>query len=1502
LPAAPLPSNEFARLAALHGYSVLDTEPEAAFDDLARLASQICNTPIALISLVDRDRQWFKARVGFDAAELPREHAFCSHVVHGGQALVVADARADARFADGPLVTGPRAIRFYAGAPLVTPEGYVLGTLCAMDREPRELTPTQREGLEVLSRQVMAQLTLQKTCETLGGALVEQERLTEALRDRELRYRRIVESSNEGICLVAADGRIAFSNARLARMLGVRPGTLAARRLLDFVSIECVPLVEERLRSVSAQPVQERFEVRLRRDDATPLWAALGLSPLRDGESGDGGALVMVAEVTEQHEQAAALRQAEERWQLAIRGSNDGVWDWNVQSGAIYFSPRWKEMLGFGDDELPNLLDEWLGRIHPDDLPGVTAALQAHLSRAERQYLAEFRMRAKDGSWRWILARGEAIWNDQGQPVRMAGSHKDVTDRREAELALRESESRLRRMVEHLPVGAVYVDGEMIGFNSKAEEITGLRRQAISTLDAWFSRLFGPRAAEMRQIYETDRANDFPEPRVVPLARADGSRRLVEFVAYRDAQMELWLLHDVTELTAAHERFRVLFEFSSDVHLLFDEMGIIDCNRAAVDLLGCRDKRDLESLHPALLSPECQPDGRRSLEKAGEMIRIARERGHHRFEWIHRRMNGEEFPVEVALTPVRLDGRDAMIGVWHDLTERKRAEAALRATTENLSALVESAPMAICTVDPAGVVEHWNAAAARLFGWQAGEVVGRFLPTVPAEDESAWRDLWARVAAGETVVALERPRRCKDGRIIDVAISAAPLRDASGAARGLMFTYLDLTERRRAEQELQRYYEQVEESRALAERQAAEMSTLAAELAEARNQALQTAQLKSEFLATMSHEIRTPMNGVIGMTGLLLDTELTPEQRGFAETVRSSGETLLNLINDILDFSKIEAGKLALEAIDFDLRSCVEDVLDLLGERAQTKGLELASVFGPGVPSAVSGDPGRLRQVLTNLVGNAIKFTDAGEVLVTVDAERASEGGLALRVAVTDTGIGIPRDVQGRLFEPFTQADGSTTRKFGGSGLGLAISRQLVHLMGGEIGLTSEPGRGSAFWFTLRLGAARSPESLDTWVPDLRGVRVLCVAGHPAASRSVVSRVAEWGAAVDTAPSAAFALAALRAAAAADRAYDVVLIDRRLPDDRGASFARTLRGDPVLADTSVVLLQTWVAREAAATLRESRIDATATKPVRTGAIRAALVKALGIDHPDARVATATPAGPGAASLRLLVAEDNKVNQQVARLALQKLGHRVDLVANGFEAVDAVSRIPYDVVLMDCQMPDLDGYGATEAIRRLPGAMAQIPVIAMTANAMQGDRERCLAAGMDDYVTKPFQMDQLRAVLARWSQSRGTPVVERPGDGAAETHAAPAALDAPPIDPAVFGALRELEEEGAPGFLRELIDLYLSDLPGRLAELERAVAAGDAPAVQRAAHTLKGSSANLGARRVATDCEAIERDARSGSLARAAELLARVQLGAEQVRHALEEERRRIRFTPEPAGG
>ncbi len=910
---------------------------------------------------------------------------------------------------------------------------------------------------------------------------------------------------------------------------------------------------------------------------------------------------------------------------------------------------------------------------------------------------------------------------------------------------------------------------------------------------------------------------------------------------------------------ALQARYRELFENASDIIYTHDLEGCFtSINKAAERMSGyTREEAQRLSVFQAV-PPEYHEfiraaQRRRAKGEAVEPFEI---------EFICR--DGSRRRVEIN-SWLRLEaGRPAEItGICRDLTERHQAERTLRESEQRYRSMFENNLAVQLLIQPdTGTIADANPGACAFYGYSREKLRQMHIWEINLLSETELRQKLQAAKLRQCSI-FDFQHRLADGRVRDVHVFSGPIQ--AGEEVLVYSIVTDVTERKRAEDELQD-----------ANAQLSWAVTQAQELAAAATAA---SRAKSEFLANMSHEIRTPLNGVIGMTGLLLDTSLSREQHEFAEAIRRSGDALLSLINEVLDFSKIESGRLELEEETFDLRTLVEDTCEPMAILAQQKNLEFTCLIEADVPRGVVGDPGRLRQVLTNLAGNAVKFTERGEVAVQVRLTSAANGDAALRFEVTDTGIGIKEESRAQLFSPFVQADGSTTRRYGGTGLGLAISKRLVQLMGGRIGFDSRAGHGSTFWFTLNLPTSDTLKPApDAPSGVLAGRNVLVVDDHPTNRRLLALMLDSWGCRHAEATAGPEALEQLCAAVRAGQPFDLALLDMQMPGMDGLQLARQVKDDPALANLPLVLLTSLAQRGDTGHVAFAVFAETLSKPIRQSQLYNCMTRALGIGPeteptvlpPPVETSAAAPA-PG----RVLVAEDNPINQQVARITLEKMGYRVDTVADGQEALRALEELPYDLVLMDCQMPVLDGYAATRVIRDPASRVRRhdIPVVAMTANALAGDRERCLAAGMNDYVAKPVQPRQLAAALKR--HLHGVPSL--PAPAAASRDRLPV-LNRDALLERLFGD-RSLAAA--------ILSSFTNGLEPELKTLGGALQRRDAAEVRRLAHSLKGAAVNVEARALGLAAAQLEQAALECDGSTCCVLLAQLEKEARRLATAVE---------------
>lgn len=1470
MPKAPLPPNEEQRLAALRQYQILDTAPENSFDELVRLAAHICGTPIALVSLVDEHRQWFKAKFGVDVQETPRDVAFCAHaILSPKEPLVVPDATQDPRFADNPFVTQEPHIRFYAGVPLVTPEGQALGTLCVVDFQPRQLSPEQLDQLKALAHQVVAQLELRRTLRELAQTPL----LPKSGDTKPARKNRFLLKVTAGFGLAALIlAGIAYSAHRAASRL-----PQINREVTQL--LEEHEVLEKLLREVEAAEVHKRSYL-----------LTGNASFLRSYQTSTDSLFALLDRLQEFAALDPVQQEHLSRLELLL-----APW---LKLNHDLIELRKQGELSAVQEALQSQEEEKLRQRIVD----VVASLQEEDHRRLQQSSDQFQL-AWSGTNAILLAGLTFTYCILAAVYSLI--RRESAEREKAERSLKQERDFTNAVIDTAGALVVVMDpeGRILRFNRAAEQLSGYSLAEVKNRLLWDLGLIPPEDVPgVKQAFEQLKGNYslFLNRHENFWRTKQGALRLISWsnTALINAAGEVEFVMgtgiDITDrklaelaLKESEERYRDLFENATDLIQSVDAEGhFLYVNRAWKETLGYDEAQVYQMTLFDILHPDCREHCQALFQKllAGEKL--------ERVETAFLTATGETVWLEGNVNCRFEDGvMVATRGIFRNITEQKKAAEELERQNRRAQLLANLSLKIRESLDIAEILETTVTEIQALL--KADRVlVYRFQPDGSGIISKEKTQPGIPSLLGEVI---EDP--CFQEKYAQL-YSQGRVRVVSDVeSEGLEPCYLELLQKVqvRANLVVPLFLEQQLWGLLLAHQcsgprqwQPFEMELLSQlanqigialtqaallererkrglELEQARKAAEQAAQAKSSFLATMSHEIRTPMNAVLGMTGLLLETPLNAEQRDFVETIRISGDALLTLINDILDFSKLEAGEMELEILDFDLRSCLEEVADLFAPTAHAKGLELAVLMPPEVPRYLRGDASRLRQILNNLVSNAIKFTHQGEVVIQAEVLQETATHVHLRLSVRDTGIGIPAAAQSKLFQPFSQVDASTTRKYGGTGLGLAICKQLTELMEGTISLQSQEGQGSTFSVELTLERQPYVQQLaqpSARVPvDLQGKRLLVVDDNATNRKILRCQAAAWGMVVEEAENAYQAMDKLRQAVREGRPFPLAVLDMQMPEVDGETLGRWIKADPQLAETQLVMMTSLGLGDHSRRAAEIGFAAYLVKPVKQSRLQEALVMALGKSSGlSTSLLGMSPVLPQTTpredrprqSLRILLAEDNPVNQKVALRQLESLGYKADVVANGQEVLDLLQQVRYDLILMDCQMPVMDGYEATRRLRQQERRSGhRTVVIAITANAMQEDRERCLQAGMDDYLSKPVLKEDLQRLLNHWSQLIAQSAAGS-SNGSASKAASPSSpgRDRDPSSPTlpypIDSAYLDQVSGGDRGFQRELLQVFIQDCETQLPQLRQAIAGYDAERMRRIAHRLKGASSNVGA--------------------------------------------------------
>jgi two-component system sensor histidine kinase/response regulator len=1291
-----------------------------------------------------------------------------------------------------------------------------------------------RDGLEVRVKERTREL--QKEVADRKQAEQELAKRTEFLNS-------LIENTPGGIVAIDPDGAVQMCNPAFERIFGYHQEDIVGQPLIDLLTTEEFrPEVYEDRANLRHKRVTHTVTRRKRRDGTLVDVEIFSVPVVTEGTY--TGAVLLFQDITERKRAQQELEQQRSFLRSVIDTSPVGIVAIDANGGVEMCNPAFEKVFGYRQQELQGkrLADLLTPPERRDEMESILRDFWA----GKPIHNVTQRLR-RDGS----LVDVEAFSVPLGAEGKFNGAvllYQDITERKRAD----EVRQRLAAIVENTTdlVGQADPDGRVTYTNpagirmlgaERMEELIGHPIQDFYTRESGTRLLNEGMPAALRDGMWTGETEVLTlDGRIVPVSQL----LIVERGANGAVTQTTAVMRDLTEHKRAERELEQRTSFLNSL-IQNTPIGIVAldandavqmCNPAFEKLFGYH-QQDIagRSLLELLATPELRGEVNSNRQRLwdGEITHIVTQR---------RRCDGSLVDVEAFSVPIRFDGKvTGAVLLYQDITERKRAEREIEERKEFLNSLVENLPVAIAATDRDDLVTMCNPAFEELFRYHLQDVLGRNIVDLLTSGDlrKQMKSTKVQVDKGKSVHLVTQRER-SDGSLADVEMLAVPL--VRGERQwGRLVIYQDIAERKRAEEALVR----------------------AKEAAEAASHA------KSEFLANMSHEIRTPMNGIIGMTELALDTELSAEQREYLSMVRSSAESLLTLINDILDFSKIEAGKLDVERVDFPFKESLGETVKTLAFRAHQKGLELAWRVKEGVPDRLNGDMGRLRQILVNLIGNAVKFTERGEILVEVEKEEEDDSGVRLHFRVHDTGIGISKDKQEMVFDAFTQVDSSATRKYGGTGLGLAITSRLVKLMGGTIWLESEPGRGSTFHFTSRLGLAESQgQAVAPADPEaIRDLPVLVVDDNETNRLILLEMLSAWGMQPSAADGGRTALEKLTRASEAGRPFRLVITDMQMPEMDGITLSGEVGKNPAFNAVPILLLSSTGQQGEAVRCRQLNIASYLSKPVQPSemldAILSAVAKPTGIQERSSANQNAPEEGPRA--MKILLAEDNGVNRKLATTLLEKHGHTVVVTENGREALDALERERVDLVLMDVQMPEVDGFQAIRAIRsKEQHTGGHLPIIALTAHAMQGDRQRCLEVGADDYVTKPIRTPELFAAMDRLI------------NGTIDPGLAPSVSVKVPVSGALDIAAALKRIDGDRQLLEELLQLFAEECSNNMSEIRRALEKGDARHLERLAHTMKGASANLGAKRVSEEAFELEKHTRSGTLDHGGELVESLQ--------------------------
>ncbi|WAJ72059.1 PAS domain S-box protein [Catenovulum adriaticum] len=1317
----PIPDNEIQRLDALYSTQLLDSLPEERFDRITRLVQQCFDVPIALISLVDMDRQWFKSKQGLNACETPREISFCGHAIAQQDIFEIPNALTDERFSDNPLVTNAPAIRFYAGIPLIVNQESI-GTLCIIDDKPKKLTSQQKSQLYDFAHCITEEINARNAL-----------KLSQELIEHRGRLNNILQAIPDCILAIDRAGFILDSNESFNQRFEIQNTTGQHISLVIPLEIsnQIIDLAEQVLKNKPVQPINWQYTNK----QHSHYDLELQVNQITASEI-----LLIMRDVTDFVQSQQSLTVQKQRLQDIISGTKVGTWEWNVKTSQIIVNELWVEQLGYQLNELEPITFETCRKlIHPDDFANVEFLLNQCFNRQREFYDCEIRMQHKKGHWVWLHDRGKVVsWNHDNTAKLMSGTHTDISENKQNLHELEQSNAWRRAIVDsaHSSIISTDISGIIKSFSKGAENMLGYTQDEIINkqtpailhdFDEIVSRSqdltkelgypikagFDTFVAKARlgAVDENEWTYISKEGRRIPVYLS------VTQVLNRDGKATgyLGIARDISQqkqtqqaLLESETRLRSLFELSPIGIALndFKTGQFLDVNQSLLTSAGYK-KADFFKLSYWDITPVEYKDDEERL-----LLQLAQTGQYGPYEKEYINQSGKRYPVLLKGILIKdSSGRELIWSMVEDISERKQQQEVTKNLTSRLTIATDAANVGIWELDLIKNELVWDSTMHQLY---------EIDPTQFSATFDTWQQALHPDDRSDSILNVDKAIKglqkfdtlfriiCPGNNIKWIKAAADVQYNKQGEAIRLIGTNWDVTERILNEKKLLK----------------------------AKDDAEVAAKAKSEFLANMSHEIRTPMNGVLGMLDIVLKSHtLKPQQQQQIEIAHYSATSLLGIINDILDFSKIEAGKLDLEQTEFSLLDIFSQVTESMVNMASKKSLNLVLDVSQMPADVVIGDPARLKQILYNLIGNAIKFTDKGEVRISTTITKPSlqqypnsnNTTYVLSCAITDTGIGIPTDKLNLLFEAFTQADSSTTRHYGGTGLGLTIVQKLCKLMNGHIQVNSRVDQGSTFEFSVLLEDAGK-----TYPTPWTGIKTAIISNNQSFATTLNNQLIKFGA-----ETSLLKLTEIEPNSALQ--YDYLFIDQHQLKQLSASIIDTAKHK-----TEMVICLTELSEpNNLKNVSQFTEFAKLTAPITPNQLLQLRPQKSLLDKELSAKKVQNTQLKG----NVLLAEDNEINQLVVQEILSKLGLQSVSVVNGNHVIEQLKSIhsaKFDLILMDCQMPELDGYQATMAIRQGEAGKhyQKIPIVALTAHAMKGDREKCIAAGMNEYITKPIEKTDL----------------------------------------------------------------------------------------------------------------------------------------------------------------